>query len=224
MQPFNPQERPYRSHLRPACNPCRRRKSRCKIETHSPPCLMCRVHGTECSFPGDGGLSTSQATPRAQRSPRQRRPLSSRSVPCTSSPLTPGELRAPANVADESAPPINHSNANAWAVNEANVQEICQPTPLSIDDAAQENPHIVGPANTNDSQVLADYLSIISHSNGGIRMIRPVPSSRSKPVLFASVQKRPLGMDFVSNPSREKLRIIEKLLEPCVGKLVDLWV
>lgn len=98
----------------------------------------------------------------------------------------------------------------------------CQPTPLSVDDAEQENPHIVGPANTSDSQVLADYLSVISLSNGGVRMVRPVPASRSKAVLFATVQKRPVGMDVSSNPSREKLYIIEKLLEPYTEQLIDL--
>ncbi|OQE87612.1 hypothetical protein PENNAL_c0019G09138 [Penicillium nalgiovense] len=40
-------ERPYRSHTKPACVPCRRRKSRCKLEPHTAACLMCRAHGTE---------------------------------------------------------------------------------------------------------------------------------------------------------------------------------
>lgn len=105
-----------------------------------------------------------------------------------------------------------------------NDQSEYQLTPLSVDDAEQENPHIVGPANTNDSQVLADYLSIISNSNnnGGLRMVRPVPASRSKPVLFATVKKRPIGVDGFPSPAREKLHIIEQLLEPYVGQLTNL--
>jgi hypothetical protein len=105
-----------------------------------------------------------------------------------------------------------------------NDQNEYQLTPLSVDDAEPENPHIVGPANTNDSQVLADYLSIIGNSNniGGLRMVRPVPASLSKPVLFATVKKRPIGVDGYSSPAREKLHIIEKLLEPYVEQLIDL--
>ncbi|KAK6201959.1 hypothetical protein LQW54_009172 [Pestalotiopsis sp. IQ-011] len=54
-------------------------------------------------------------------------------------------------------------------------------------------------------------------------MVRPFPASRSKPVLFASVKKRPLGVDSSTNPSREKLKIIEKLLEPNIDQLIDLY-
>lgn len=119
-------------------------------------------------------------------------------------------------------PTVNQSPASRAFGALGNDETVCQPTPLSVDDAEQENPHIVGPANTSDSQVLADYLSIISLSNGGVRMVRPVPASRSKAVLFATVQKRPVGMDLSSNPSRDKLYIIEKLLEPYTEQLIDL--
>ncbi|KAK0382890.1 hypothetical protein NLU13_8806 [Sarocladium strictum] len=42
--------RAYRSHLQPACLPCRRRKSRCHNEA-SGSCLMCQAHGTDCIYP-----------------------------------------------------------------------------------------------------------------------------------------------------------------------------
>ncbi|KAL5605995.1 hypothetical protein BROUX41_006212 [Berkeleyomyces rouxiae] len=81
------EERPYRSHLRPACHQCRRRKSRCKIEAGSAVCLMCRVHNTECAFP-----PLASATPSRIRKQNARKnsqpPLPQPSV--TSATETPG--------------------------------------------------------------------------------------------------------------------------------------
>lgn len=91
-----------------------------------------------------------------------------------------------------------------------------QPTPLSVDDEDQENPHIVGPANTNDSQVLADYLAIVGSGSGGVRMVHPMLAAgrTSRPVLFAAVKKRLVGVETHSSHAREKLQIIEQLLAP----------
>jgi hypothetical protein len=204
QSPSSSRERPYRSHLRPACHPCRRRKSRCKLEAQSSSCLMCRVHGTDCVFPGSQSLQAP-----LPKSPARRRPASSpKSVFTAPSPFVP---------LGSSTPKVD---SNQWG-NKSHETD-CQPTPLSVDDAEQDNSHIVGPANTSDIQVLADYLSVFSSSNGGVRMVRPFPSSHSKPVIFANVKKRPLGMDNSSNPSREKLKIIEKLLEPNIDQLIDL--
>ncbi|KAK9783687.1 hypothetical protein SCAR479_00246 [Seiridium cardinale] len=130
----------------------------------------------------------------------------------------PGNFNSQNTGSGETSPPAS----NSWQEVQAG-EPSSRPTPLSVDDAEQENPHIVGPVNTSDSQVLADYLSVISNNNGGVRMVRPLPGSRSKPVLFSTVAKRPLGMDVSSNPSREKLQIIEKLLEPYLDQLIHLY-
>lgn len=240
------QERPYRSHLRPACHPCRRRKSRCKLEAHSSSCLMCRVHGTVCTFPGESEPAVDRSVQTRLKSPARKRTASSRSMltPASSLPLSKsraafevsvGDISADASCSAENAflrptvleqrdlVPSVASRGSPWSELRSNEHNHHQPTPLSVDDDEQDNPHIVGPANTNDSQVLADYLSTISNSNGGIRMVLPVPASRSKPVLFATVKKRPVGMDTNLNPSREKLYIIEKLLEPKLDQLIDLY-
>lgn len=193
MQSQAPIERPYRSHLRPACLQCKRRKSRCKIEAHSPACLMCRVHGTSCTFPqkANRGRSNTAIRPAASSTSQQR------------------EL-----------PPV----ASPWpAIGPARNPDSIGPTTLSGDDEDQETPHIVGPANTNDSQVLADYLSIVGSGNARMRMVHPVLSSRSsRPVLFAAVKKRPVGVEVYSNHAREKLHIIEQLLAPHAEDAVNL--
>lgn len=194
MQSQDPTERPYRSHLRPACLQCKRRKSRCKIEAHSPACLMCRVHGTSCTFP--------------QKVPRGRGNAAIR--PAASSTSQQREL-----------PPV----VSPWsALEPVGNPDPIGPTTLSGDDEDQENPHIVGPANMNDSQVLTDYLSIVGSSNTRMRMVHPVLSSRSsRPVLFAAVKKRPVGVEVHSSHAREKLNIIEQLLAPHTEDAVELY-
>ncbi|KAH9907077.1 fungal-specific transcription factor domain-containing protein [Xylariomycetidae sp. FL2044] len=217
------QERPYRSHLRPACLPCRRRKSRCKIEPHTPSCLMCRVHGTECHFPAESRTSPSE---HGLHSPaRPRRPARRASRP-TSSSRAPDTARS-----SEANAPIVTTDARAaqptrlcptWGA-EGSGADDTQSSPLSIDEVDGENPHIIGPAVTNDSQVLTDYLSAVNENHGGMRLIRPKPMSGSTPVLFTSVQKRPLGLTVSSSPSYIKCEIIEKLLEPWLEHLLELY-
>jgi hypothetical protein len=94
-------------------------------------------------------------------------------------------------------------------------------TPLSLE-AEKDNPHILGPTVMNDSHVLADYLSSVP-GGPGMRTIRPVePGSSLSPIVFTKVQKRPVGMVLNSNPALEKLRVIEKLVEPWALNLVNM--
>jgi hypothetical protein len=92
---------------------------------------------------------------------------------------------------------------------------------LGSDDDQHLNLHIVGPAATNDSQVLSTYLSGIPGATRSTRMIIPEPASCSRPVLFTEVQKRPFGVKLNRSPSAEKLEIIEKLLEPHNEAVID---
>jgi hypothetical protein len=95
---------------------------------------------------------------------------------------------------------------------------------LASDDDQHLNLHIVGPATTNDSQVLSTYLSGIPGATRSTRMIVPEPASCSRPVLFTEVQKRPVGVILNRSPSAEKLEIIEKLLEPHSEAVIDEFV
>lgn len=214
-----PNGRPYRSHLRPACLPCRRRKSRCQSEASSEVCLMCRAHCTDCVYP-DGPSGTSG---RASDPPRRRRQRSSGGtapasrVPAPAPAPVPSLTPGPVSGGDDSilGPSASPSNSPA-PVDDA---------PLALASADdQHNLHIVGPAATSDNQVLSEYLSSMPGATRASRLMVSVPGSRSKPVLFTTVQKRPLGVAVNRSPSAEKLRMIEKLLEPFERDVVDLLV
>lgn len=236
----NQGERPYRSHLRPACLPCRRRKSRCQTEANTSTCLMCRAHGTSCVFPGDSAEEHSQSalpTPKVTPNSRHRRRSNFRNrTPVPTSfqnplpqPRVPGECRFSGSLLgtettamDRTRLPnlANPHNSHGGAVAEHSTIYDEDPFDSSADDHAQ-NLHIVGPAVTKDSQVLSDYLSAIPGATRGTRMIVPVPAHPSRPVLFTRVQKRPLGVSVNRNPSAEKLEIIEKVLGSHAQDVID---
>ncbi|KAI6090616.1 hypothetical protein F4821DRAFT_21167 [Hypoxylon rubiginosum] len=205
--------RPYRSHLHPACLPCRKRKSRCKVEVHSSSCLMCQAHGTNCSFPTsrEPNLTPRNRTPRAPRS-RVRDHLVSQhtSSSCSITNRSSGEE----NVAVDTL----YSTSETF---QSQCNQESQSSPISIGDTDHENPHIISPAVTSDNQVLTDYLSTTSNANCGIRLIRPKRTNGSKQVLFTIVQKRPVGLTINPSPSYTKCEIIEKLLEPWTERLID---
>ncbi|CAH0014830.1 unnamed protein product [Clonostachys rhizophaga] len=235
-------ERPYRSHLRPACLTCRRRKSRCHTEPGADRCLMCRAHGTDCLFPGGSPGPASKDSP-DQVARRRGRGKSSATPRITTPPFHPvSGPRAHPTVASTSIPgPQNGDMVPGSASSSSAYNPSLNPPPNrshhqqemhggdspsiefgSADDHAS-NLHIVGPATTKDNQVLSDYLSAIPGATRGTRMVVPVPASRSRPVLFTRVQKRPFGVPVNRSPSAEKLEMIEKLLEPYAGDVIDLY-
>lgn len=195
-------ERPYRSHLRPACNPCRRRKSRCQTEANSEVCLMCRAHKTDCSFPEE---------PRSNQSTPQKRRRSEAAARRISN---PSQRRTPTTALQSSSsiPRLSHVDAS-------NDDE----SPLSLGSTEDQhlNLHIVGPTVTNDSQVLSDYLSGVPGATRSTRMVIPESAGRTKPVLFNMVQKRPIGLSMHRSPAADKVDIIEKLLEPYTEQVID---
>ncbi|KAI0880215.1 fungal-specific transcription factor domain-containing protein [Annulohypoxylon maeteangense] len=235
MQSPGSQDRPYRSHLRPACLPCRKRKSRCKIEAQSLSCLMCRAHGTECEFPTKPQSSSIQGKINKGQKVQARERTVSENAPRRPPHLT---LYDHEGIADGRPAIINDPNSvvldTPWdGMNTPKAHptihhgpDESQQTPLSIEDTENENPHIISPAMTSDSQVLTDYLSTMGSDGCGIRLIRPQrpkQANGTRQVLFTAVQKRPVGLTISPSPSHTKCEIIEKLLGPWTEKMVDLF-
>lgn len=234
-------ERPYRSHLQPACLSCRQRKSRCQTEPGGAggPCLMCRAHSTSCVYPEQGEQNRDAkraAAAKSQRVNGRKRPSTRDRTPYRMA--TDGRVPLPSR-----APGANATSASSSAgARGSTVHGLSggkttghaahqQPSTDEDDTSALEfgsaddhalNLHIVGPAMTKDSQVLSDYLCAIPGAvTRGSRMVVPVPASRSRPVLFHKVMKRPVGVPINRSPSAEKLEIIEKLLEPYTLDVID---
>lgn len=219
-------ERPYRSHLRPACVACRRRKSRCQTEANSDACVTCRAHRTECFFPAS---PRSRASPDKSRRGRPQPRTAARTAPQPAANTPEPEPRARLTAASGSfrldhraaSPDDGVSSTSRPPRQAVGVQDEESPLALGSSDDHHVNLHIVGPAVTNDSQVLSDYLSGIPEAMRGTCMVIPESAGRSRPVLFTMVQKRPLGVTVNRSPSAEKLEVIEKLLEPCTAAVID---
>ncbi|KAI6775815.1 hypothetical protein HG530_002573 [Fusarium avenaceum] len=249
IQQETPNSRPYRSHLRPACIPCRKRKSRCQSEESSAVCLMCRAHRTDCVFPSESNPDSTIARNSNTRRRRRVRASSARSalpidfapgladvpgqdnliVEQTASVIGPTKSPTPvlesihtetvSNLASNVSPLLSRSTE--WPQQNNEPQE--SPLALGSNDEQQHNLHIVGPAVTSDNQVLSDYLSAMPSAARGSRIVRPGPGNRSRPVLFTVVQKRPIGLDSHRSFPQERLQLIEKILEPFAEDLIDVY-
>ncbi|KAL3297608.1 fungal specific transcription factor domain-containing protein [Colletotrichum asianum] len=236
-----PTPRPYRSHLRPACLQCRRRKSRCQQQEgiSSSTCQMCHVYGTDCEFP-----PSPRSAGRAPLNPGKvqksyRTPQSN--TPCRREPLAVAAAKAPQSSihvrTTSTSPPTSTTSApGPKAVLSPHNPHLM----LALDSPEDEdNSHIIGPAVTNDTQVLADYLSSEpSIHERMIRVVKPRPGSQvgqtprssmdlsggiRKPVIFTAVRKRPFGLSPRQTAPLQKYQIVEKMLEPWTSTLIDLY-
>ncbi|KAL1859637.1 hypothetical protein Daus18300_009502 [Diaporthe australafricana] len=187
-------ERPYRSHLRPACQACRRRKSRCKVdEGDERGCLMCRVHGTECEFPSTAPnkdlTSPRRTAAAAARPPKRAQPHQPSGGGGTSTASKRRQLRArkdapsslPPAALGQTMSPARHLAQQARDDGDgAAAQQQQQHSAALIaglgSPEEEESAHIVGPVVTSDTQVLADYLRADSSQidGGGRRLARIV--------------------------------------------------
>lgn len=233
--------RPYRSHLRPACLGCRKRKSRCTIETNSNICLLCRVHGGECVFPA---VEQSDRSKAVKRKKRKLEHGDQTSIDLESSPNQPTELHQKSSFPiTTNAAATTSSNSNNSAASRRRLQsdeedgqrtlarsgtEEQSTLMTTLGETANESSHIVGPTVANDAQVLDDYLSLLPPPGDETqRTTRRTPFSLySKgprgPVLYTSIQKRPVGVTRGNTVGLDRCETIERLVEPFGDDLVDL--
>ncbi|KAK1593432.1 fungal-specific transcription factor domain-containing protein [Colletotrichum navitas] len=232
-----PSERPYRSHLRPACLACRKRKSRCNVDRNGGTCLTCRAHATSCEFPPTpAGTSPRPKSVWKHGRGRQSKDLGHRpsSPPQTqslASDLRFGSQTTRLPLADAGLPARRESRSLDRQLPPVAPRDSRYPEP--IDGGGEDEAHIVGPADIEDTQVLSTYLSNDSSvlnrsirtriSGTSPRQDHGSGSSTRKPVVFTTVRKQPLGVPDDRNPAFLKCQMIEKLLEPVLPYVVDLF-
>ncbi|KAK2609607.1 hypothetical protein N8I77_003102 [Diaporthe amygdali] len=225
-------ERPYRSHLRPACQACRRRKSRCKIDDgEEKGCLMCRVHGTKCEFPSTTSktLPSSRAAGRSKRAERpqsggasteRQRQLRIRQEPSVSVPAQLSQTTSP----QQHLARVRHDD-DAAQHSTTLIAGLGSPEEV-------ESSHIVGPVVTSDTQILADYLRADSNRGAGRRLAPTVRPGRNagaggggpdNSVMFARVRRRPMGQTPNQTLASGKCQIIERIVEPWGDELIDTY-
>ena len=226
--------RPYRSHLHPACFPCKKRKSRCKTKSPAETCIMCQAHGTECIFPTpDDHSQRPRILP--PKSPAHSRPAVSQPrhdqrhtpypIPHTPTfrPADPNTCRSesdrqisiPAGGPPEIQPtPQNGTRAEGLPDLIGIVEETC-------DDSS----HIVSPAVADDNDILESYLSTVPPARRRCLIpTNPASNRPLRPVRFNFVPRRPLGVTANQSLASSKCEVIEKYMDPDIGEFINLCV
>ncbi|KAJ0311258.1 hypothetical protein COL516b_001963 [Colletotrichum fioriniae] len=225
-----PSERPYRSHLRPACLACRKRKSRCNVDKNGGTCLTCRAHGTQCEFPpAPGGASPRPKSAWRNAQASRSKDLGHRPSPPPQPPAQtfPSELQyddqtnqLPLAEADRRVSKSSEGHPPIFSPQNKRYSE-------PIGDGGEDEAHIVGPADIEDTQVLSTYLSndssVLNRSRISVTSPRQEHGGGTrKPVVFTTVRKQPIGLPDDRNPAFLKCQMIEKLLEPMLSGVIDL--
>jgi hypothetical protein len=223
--------RPYRSHRFPACDFCRRRKSRCTRDVDNRPCLLCRVNGVECTRNGAGSTATNESVPAVHR---RKRPRESR----PELPLEDSHSRSAARVQDASLMNIHFSNAQSQSLLEGHSPEeiirprMKTPTPRSFPTPQQaqnqnQTGHIVGPAVARDVQVLEQFMSP-TYGGLAVSYARPNPYSvysddPKHPIVYLKVPRQRVASSLGNGSAGFKqYETIEKILEPLGNDLFSL--
>ncbi|XHG07882.1 hypothetical protein AWENTII_011012 [Aspergillus wentii] len=208
------QGRPYRSHVYPACLPCKKRKSRCKTKT-SGICIMCQAHGTDCVFPYvDDRLNQRLANPVKvsgveKRGRAGRRHLAQRGSPRILPRLGAGDGVSAIARVDEDVAVDDQDNEQALVG--------------IVAESGENSSHVVSPAVADDNNVLESYLSAIPDARRRCLVGMSSGLHRGRPVLFNSVLRRPLGVNANQSLAAIKCELIEKYIEPDVKRLVDMF-
>ncbi|KAL3493915.1 fungal-specific transcription factor domain-containing protein [Aspergillus germanicus] len=205
-----PSARPYRSHKVPACDFCRKRRSRCTQELADQPCLLCRMHGATCSRATTVSPRTT-AEPRPTPIAKRRRISKAVQDQQTSSvqlpPATPGPSR--------NSPPGDRQSPT--------------PTPefTQNNNVSSQSRHIVGPAMARDAQVLERCMSSIY--NTAVSYARPNPYSvysddTRNPVVYMKVPRQRGAVPSGNGTAGWKqFEAMEKVVEPLGSELCAVY-
>lgn len=221
-------QRPYRSHMHPACVPCRARKSRCESRRQSS-CVMCQAHGTDCVFPAAVQSRRRSNNLRRNATSKEKNPSASveprmRCLSSTSPTLSPRSFQSytPQSeqyaqigaMADHSSPSTGREDTSTSALVDL------------VAKSDKGSSHVVSPAIADDDRVFQEYLSNTSYGQSR-RMVRfhlnlNNPSQYTRSILFHTVPKRGQREMESRSIAASNLKIIEKMIEPYHNDLIDL--
>lgn len=201
--------RPYRSHKIPACAFCRKRKSRCTIDLVDQPCLLCRMHGAQCSRAMASIIDESSSPDTSTASLKRRRKDISYKQSENNNTQQSRSPRAPAcRSASRHSPTLDH-----------------RPVENS---ASTQSSHIIGPAMARDAQILERYMS--PTYNTAVSYARPNPygvysHDPRNPVVYMKVPRhRNMASSGNGTAGFKQFEAMEKIVEPLGPELCRVCV
>ncbi|KAL5334965.1 fungal-specific transcription factor domain-containing protein [Aspergillus crustosus] len=200
--------RPYRSHKIPACDFCRKRRSRCTQEIADQPCLLCRMHGATCSR----ASSSSRLTAPAKRRHRSDNITQQSQL-----------YQRPARTPTAEDPEYAESAAQPYTARTS------APTPgfAQTNEISNQSGHIVGPAMARDAQVLERCMSSIYST--AVSYARPNPYSvysddTRNPVIYMKVpRQRNVVPSGNGTAGFKQFEALEKVIEPLGSELCSVY-
>ncbi|CAD0019581.1 unnamed protein product, partial [Aureobasidium pullulans] len=199
--------RPYRSHKFPACTACRQRKIRCHFDQVAAQCTLCREKGWQCITASPG--PSAQKRERASTSGPGERPAkrTTQSLGATEDGSPRVQVRQRSRQASVIGTPAEAS------------AEIAQP----LDHPSTESTVIVGPVFQEDIQILGPYLSKGNEARQSSKERQTTSAGPGRnPLLYLSVPRRRRGLQPAKDPGSGQKLIIQQLVGPFAGDLVDL--
>lgn len=216
------QPRPYRSHRVPACDKCRQRKIRCKIEVPGRSCELCAERGFDCLFSATPTAASRQSTANRGTTSSER-PRKRPRLEAVSSPPISGPRRSHAG------PPKSSSRRPA--------AESAQSTPLTeiTGSALRHGSHgasnnvgessiVVGPMVAEDVQILQQYLTAEPRADPQSREPYSVISNAPEsPMIYLSVPRRREGSRLIKDPGHDQREILEQIIGPKKQDVIKLY-
>ncbi|KAH8901358.1 hypothetical protein GQ53DRAFT_707693 [Thozetella sp. PMI_491] len=201
------QKQPNRSHLQTACLPCRKRKSRCRIdESNKLPCLTCQFHGNSCQF-----------------SPPSEEPVAGRARRKVTSRLK--QVSAAPSLAELGA------RSTTGVLQDSPAETSCPPETPFLDSAplradGSDGSHVIGPVAGPDTQLIAHYLMGELEFTRRDRFIVATTGQSlggARPIMFNTVRRQPLGYSAGQSIASRNCQVVEKLIEPFCNELIDIY-
>lgn len=210
--------RPYRSHRYPACDICRRRKTRCIRNLNDRACQFCRQHDLGCEVSISNTNANESRTRRVGRSRQTQHP---RQSPVTQGPAPhepPGFVFDDTllNTASGMTSPAQPEGADSSQNEDSNLRG----------DAHTHSGHIIGPVAAPDVQILEQHMSPstalpVSHA-------RPNPytvysNDFRNPIVYLKVPRHRVPSSKGNGTAGfRQYECVEKMLEPHGADVVDL--
>ncbi|KAJ5888186.1 hypothetical protein N7495_008227 [Penicillium taxi] len=215
--------RPYRSHKVRACDLCRKRKSRCIVETLGQSCLMCRMQGADCHYQDEANadvsvLSTLESNSVVNMSGQKRKRNNSPDKLSNSESHIPAHITSHQLTSGPSPQGTNSSSGRRGSDSRRKGYD---------DDRHNESVLIVGPMVAEDAQVIEKHMPPERSSLSEEPQSHPYniySSDPRKPVLYTTIPRRRKGMRVGVPPGENQKEILEQILGPFKHDLVKLFI
>lgn len=213
--PTGNESRPYRSHKIPACDQCRKRKSRCEADMSNGSCRICLGQGVDCTR-----SEAPKTNKRGNSTTNRKGSIETTSVRPSKRPRISGS----------STSTLSRPQNNLHVPIEENVPEKSglQSPDYSRQEIASVNAKssmIIGPVIAEDVQLLEQYMATQpqTKSSDRERLYDTISDNPKDPVIYLSVSRRREGLSSNERPGEKQKEILEQILGPNVGEVVNLY-